>query len=68
MWVINENLRDSELNNSSNILFRITGMNPDPQLTHHVMLDYKSTNFKEKIECAYIGAKLSNIIKDNSLH
>ncbi len=68
MWVINEKLRKSELNDSSDILFRITGMNPDPQLTQHLMLDYKSSNFEETLESAYIGTKLSNIIKDNALH
>lgn len=68
MWVINEKLRKSELSDSSDILFRITGMNPDPQLTQHLMLDYKSSNFEETLESAYIGTKLSNIIKDNALH
>lgn len=66
MWILDEKLRQSEENGSSNILFRVTGMRPSKPQTQYVMLDYKFKNITEKAQGAYLGLQLCNLIKDNA--
>lgn len=65
MWILDDDLRQSEENGSSNLMFRITGMRPSEPLTQYVMFDYKPKNITEKVEEAHFGVQLCNLIKDN---
>ena len=66
MWILDDDLRQSEENGTSNIIFRITGMRPSPPLTQYAMLDYKPKNIAEKIDEAYFSLQMCNLIKDNA--
>ena len=66
MWILDDKLRQAEANGSSNILFRVTGMQPSKPHTQYVMLDYKSKNITESAEGAYFELQLCKLIKDNA--
>lgn len=65
MWVINEKLRNAELDDKSNVLFNITGMNPDKELTQLIMTDCKSTTITEEVESAKFCVDLISVIEKN---
>ena len=58
MWVLNDKLREDECSDKSNILFKITGMNPDIPINSNVLLYY---NNEEKEDAEFIN-KASTLI------
>jgi len=68
MWVVNEKLRNAEWKNESNVLFRITGMNPDKELTQMVMVDCKPKIHEEKAETAIFVMELVELISKNVIN
>lgn len=65
MWVINEELRNAEWADKSNVLLYITGMNPSRELNQIAMIDYKSKTDMEKIEREIFCLELQRMIKKN---
>lgn len=66
MWVVDEKLREAELSDESNVLFYVTGMNPDKPLTQMAMTDCKSKTDDERIEAIRIGMELIDLIKEKA--
>jgi len=67
MWVMNEKLRNAEWEDKSNILFLITGMNPDKIGTQRLIIDFKSKSFEEACSQAEIALELSDLIEKHAL-
>ena len=65
MWVIDDALRQLELENKSDILFRVTGMRPSAPLTQYVMFDGKSKSDDERVQSGYLAYQLCNVVRDN---
>lgn len=66
MWVVDERLRHAEWADDSNVLFKITGLNPSKELTQMAMLDYKSRTNKEKVDANMFGSELIELILKNA--
>lgn len=66
MWVINDELRNAEQNNESDILFHITHMNPDNPLTQMAMMDYKIKTESERCMAHKVGEDLVQLIRQNA--
>ena len=67
MWVLDEKLRDAEWNDKSNVLFSITGMNPDKISNQRLMIDCKSKTFEEMCSEAKMVFELSELINATAL-
>ncbi len=66
MWVIDDKLRNAEWTDKSNVLFRITGMNPSQGLTQMAMIDGKSKTAEAKVETEILSFELTRLIKKNA--
>lgn len=67
MWVVDEKLRKDEMEDVSDILFKITGMNPDKSLTQYAMFDGKSRSDLEYIENCKLGTDLCSLVTQYTL-
>ena len=65
MWVLDEELREAERADRSNILLGITRMNPSDGLTQMGMLDFKSKSHQELMEAVRLGKELADLISRN---
>ena len=65
MWIINDKIRKDTLEGKTDILFELTRMKSDKQLTQYFMLDYKAKNEEEKIDACVFSQILLKIIENN---
>ncbi|MBD5131308.1 MAG: hypothetical protein HDT28_01745 [Clostridiales bacterium] len=63
IWILDKDLREAEKNDKSNIILKITGMNPHPPLTQCLMLDYKSKTEAERVDACKLSLDLCDLIK-----
>ena len=66
MWVLDQNLRQAEWANKSNVLFRATGMNPDRPASTLALVDFKSNSSDEERAAEAFGTKLVRTIIEYS--
>ena len=67
MFVLDEKIRDSELSNKSNLLFQLTGMNPDQPETLPGLFACASHTSIEKIANTKLSNDISEVIIKNAL-
>lgn len=67
MWVIDEKLRHAEWADESDILFKITGMNPSKELTQLAMIDYKIKTSIVKSDVNIFATELTELIQKNAM-
>ena len=68
MWVIDPKLRRDELSDQSDILFRITGMNPGIEEKGLFLSDYRLETHPESPEAIDTNAEIYTLIKQNIFH
>lgn len=67
MWVLDKKLRKAEWENHSDILFKITGMNPSKQDDCLALLDYKIKGKEDRITACGFGNRITETIRKNAL-
>lgn len=71
MWVLNETLRNAELNDESDFVFTATMMKPSQPLTQYAMVDFKSNETDDPAISHILSTfckRLQDTIADNLLH
>lgn len=67
MWILDERLQKSEREDTSNIIFKATWMNPsDPQYCFGLM-DYNISTDEERIEANAVAKQIEDIVTNNHL-
>lgn len=67
MFVLDEKIRTAELNNTSNLLFQLTGMHPDRPQTKAALFSCASKSIEERITNNRIATDLASVIIQNAL-
>lgn len=67
MWILDEKLQKSEKEDTSNIIFRATWMNPSDTKYCFGLMDYNIFTDEERIEAKAVAKQIETIVIDNHL-